>query len=420
MWSHKALLSRRHTPVGRSSESRQQRTTGSIFGRKFVPAPGAASPGGAIVRPIGGTIDRGRRLDHMWVSPELAGRLKAHEVLEPCRNWEWRSRPRPPDLRNRGLTASPVRAAIAALFAPGARSASRGPAAVAILSIETATPECSTSSFRHRAGDATDQRWRAGALNLADDRDATDPGRTRRPARAPWPYAAAALAIADPGRDLERAPRGRCSPYGCQQRGSRRALATSLASAGRRTAVRLDEPGDRPGLHPRRESTDSARPPVEVVTRARVPARRPAADADRFRSALPTMGKIMSPCWSGPSEQNAARAASQRVSYGDVFGSLKCDCGGTLRTRCTLSGTRVAACCFTCVRRSHRAGEQDPCLCAAGPRPRHGGRQPCRLGFGDDERDYGHAVAMLRALAISPRCGLLTNNPRKVGLGASY
>ena len=33
--------------------------------------------------------DRGRRLDHMWASPELAGASsRPHEVLEPCRNWE--------------------------------------------------------------------------------------------------------------------------------------------------------------------------------------------------------------------------------------------------------------------------------------------------------------------------------------------
>jgi GTP cyclohydrolase II len=41
-----------------------------------------------------------------------------------------------------------------------------------------------------------------------------------------------------------------------------------------------------------------------------------------------------------------------------------------------------------------------------------------RLGFGDDERDYGHAAAMLRALGIQD-VRLLTNNPRKAeGLSA--
>ena len=37
-----------------------------------------------------------------------------------------------------------------------------------------------------------------------------------------------------------------------------------------------------------------------------------------------------------------------------------------------------------------------------------------RLGFADDERDYGVAAAMLRALKVS-KVRLLTNNPAKVG-----
>ena len=35
-----------------------------------------------------------------------------------------------------------------------------------------------------------------------------------------------------------------------------------------------------------------------------------------------------------------------------------------------------------------------------------------RLGFADDERDYGHAAAMLRAIGID-EVRLLTNNPRR-------
>ncbi len=42
-----------------------------------------------------------------------------------------------------------------------------------------------------------------------------------------------------------------------------------------------------------------------------------------------------------------------------------------------------------------------------------------RLGFADDERDYAHAAAILKALGIE-RVRLLTNNPAKVaGLEAA-
>ena len=32
--------------------------------------------------------DRGRRLDHVWVSNDLAGNLVSHRVLKEARNWE--------------------------------------------------------------------------------------------------------------------------------------------------------------------------------------------------------------------------------------------------------------------------------------------------------------------------------------------
>ena len=31
--------------------------------------------------------DRGRRLDHVWVSQDLAGSLTRHQVLKPARSW---------------------------------------------------------------------------------------------------------------------------------------------------------------------------------------------------------------------------------------------------------------------------------------------------------------------------------------------
>ncbi|HEY0334266.1 MAG TPA: GTP cyclohydrolase II RibA [Stenotrophomonas sp.] len=99
---------------------------------------------------------------------------------------------------------------------------------------------------------------------------------------------------------------------------------------------------------------------------------------------------------------------------GDLFGSLKCDCGDQLRHGLAKlkelgggvllyldqegRGTGIAA-------KMRAYGYQ------------HAGLDTidadAQLGFGPDERRYGSAVAMLRALGIS-RIELLTNNPAKV------
>jgi exodeoxyribonuclease-3 len=90
VWSHKALLKVvSHTPVEIEALDRLQRAHDWIdIGRRFVPAPERCFTWWSYRSPDWTKNDRGRRLDHMWASPELAGNLAAHSVLEPCRNWE--------------------------------------------------------------------------------------------------------------------------------------------------------------------------------------------------------------------------------------------------------------------------------------------------------------------------------------------
>ena len=90
VWSHKALLKVvSHTPVEVDALTRLRDAHDWIdIGRKFVPAPERCFTWWSYRSPDFTKNDRGRRLDHMWASPELASHLKAHSVLEPCRNWE--------------------------------------------------------------------------------------------------------------------------------------------------------------------------------------------------------------------------------------------------------------------------------------------------------------------------------------------
>ncbi len=90
VWSHKALINVvSHTPVEVEALDRLRQAHDWIdIGRAFVPAPQRCFTWWSYRSPDFSKNDRGRRLDHMWASPTLAGALKGHRVLEPCRMWE--------------------------------------------------------------------------------------------------------------------------------------------------------------------------------------------------------------------------------------------------------------------------------------------------------------------------------------------
>jgi exodeoxyribonuclease-3 len=90
VWSHKALLSVvSHTPVEVAALNGLREAHDWLdIGRTFFPAPERCFTWWSYRSPDWTKNDRGRRLDHMWASPELARNVKAHHVLEPCRNWE--------------------------------------------------------------------------------------------------------------------------------------------------------------------------------------------------------------------------------------------------------------------------------------------------------------------------------------------
>jgi len=90
VWSHKTLLNVvSHTPVEVEALGHLQQAHGWVdIGRHFVPAPERCFTWWSYRSPDWTKNDRGRRLDHMWCSPEVAGLVTSHKVLESCRNWE--------------------------------------------------------------------------------------------------------------------------------------------------------------------------------------------------------------------------------------------------------------------------------------------------------------------------------------------
>jgi len=89
VWSHKQLLNVvSHTPVEVEALNRLLGSNDWVdLGRHFYPAPQRLHTWWSYRSPDWTKNDRGRRLDHMWASREVADKAISHKVCEPCRSW---------------------------------------------------------------------------------------------------------------------------------------------------------------------------------------------------------------------------------------------------------------------------------------------------------------------------------------------
>ncbi len=90
VWSHRQLLDVvSHTPVETEALGRWQATAGGWIDamRHFVPPPEKLYTWWSYRNRDWRQSDRGRRLDHIWVSPDMIGALKSGEVLKDARDW---------------------------------------------------------------------------------------------------------------------------------------------------------------------------------------------------------------------------------------------------------------------------------------------------------------------------------------------
>jgi exodeoxyribonuclease-3 len=89
VWSHRQLLGVvSHTPIEVDALTRLQASHDWVdLGRHFHPAPKRLHTWWSYRSPDWTKNDRGRRLDHMWATPDVAKLALAHIVHEACRNW---------------------------------------------------------------------------------------------------------------------------------------------------------------------------------------------------------------------------------------------------------------------------------------------------------------------------------------------
>ena len=89
VWSHKQLLRVvSHTPVETAGLEKLRLTGGWVdVARHFVPLDQKLYTWWSYRAPDWRQADKGRRLDHIWVTPHLAPRLESIEVVSATRGW---------------------------------------------------------------------------------------------------------------------------------------------------------------------------------------------------------------------------------------------------------------------------------------------------------------------------------------------